>query len=489
MQSTNFVYQAIGSQILQYMPEASLQYSETFWEHFEPYFFLSEENVQAFAGELIKTDQEAVKCVFKMSQYEDNLVRHEYSILQSLVTRFGAEFPHICKPYGIVKYKSHISIRKGIQEETDASSPPPFVIREMLLLEKVPAICDLGEFAERCTRPALLMSLFKQVLMCIRLFRCVGLTHFDLHTGNILIRRCSPHLTLQYDINGTTFLIPTFGYLVVIIDFGFSYLRTCERPSSINCTLRCANVGLLTDRFMPFTDYIRFLHNICSDIRACTQNWKQALRRRTLKLFNGANFISRKSGWFKSAAPNRIDELQKEVARRKLLLFQNYDWIELTQILMPELAANDTPASAIDAFEREWAKIEERITDRNLIYYLYKYFVIHIQLFREDSKRNHLVKQIFLDEFTRLVNAFVPIVDYAVLIQCTLDLSGYLQGYLYKYVSAREAEILQHYQSLPFTDENCDNCIWNHYDSCGGARDLKPTQQRLLIKYENKPSH
>jgi hypothetical protein len=70
----------------------------------------------------------------------------------------------------------------------------------------------------------IIYSIIKQVLCAISIAsQKIGFTHYDLHTDNIMIKKTKDDVAITYELEGGTFVIPTFGYIAIIIDFGFSF--------------------------------------------------------------------------------------------------------------------------------------------------------------------------------------------------------------------------------------------------------------------------
>lgn len=463
MKSSQFLYNRVSVALSSYLPEATLEYSDSFWNDFEPYFYQSEGNVQAFVGELVCIDQKYTKCVFKISQSEDNLVLNEYKILRRAVELLGMNFPHICKPFGIVKYKSHISIEKGFHVDGDEEK---YVYRDMLLIEHIPHISCLEDFLYKQDRKDILLSVCKQVLVCINIFRRIRLTHYDLHTSNILVRACPPDLVLEYKLGEETIRIPTFGYMIVIIDFGYSFVQ--DEKSYLYSNLRCAALGILSDRFMPYSDYIRFLYHVSYNVRKSGNKTKHLLRKNTFSIFrNYSNSLIKKNGLEKSSSRDMIDILEEEMNQYKLVLFDSFDWIEQIQSLIETPLNNPKPARKkgdFDSFCKEWSKIEERVTDIHVVCYLFKYLIHCIKIYYSHAHSFDIIKSVFLDEFTRLIQSFLPSIDYKVLIVSILDIVEWFQEFLYVHLKARQEEMLGLYKALPFTVDTCDKYIWSRFE-------------------------
>lgn len=477
MKSAKFIYNQVNSEIQPFIPSASLQFSDNFWYKFEPYMLeTGTKNCQAFVGELVKVDQNSIKCFFKVSQEEDSIVLHEYEVIRKLTERLD-NFPHFCKTYGIVKYKSHVNIEKGFWTEGDENH---FVLRDMLLLESIPSIGSLSDFIETSRDTNAIISLFKQILMCIRSFRAVGLTHYDLHTENILIRKCARDVVLEYKFGEKTFKVPTLGYIAVVIDFGYSFIRGLE---TFLFTQSCMYSGHLNDRFMPYSDYVRFLYNVAYDLRNSPDVVKQNIRRKCLKPFYAASIrINKKNGWEKTRLPNKLDCLYGIM--NKTPIFADLVWLDILRILFRGRAENISSKDSIEEVVlkvmAEWSNIEERITDASLLKYLFHYLVNVIKKCRYAEHKTDAVKSIFLDEFTRLVKLFLPAVDYQSLIESIENLSLLIEEYINQAARERAAEIEKNYKFVPFTHETCDDYIWNLF----GNFNLSTTNEEISYKIQ-----
>lgn len=91
--------------------------------------------------------------------------------------------------------------------------------------------------------------------------------HNDLHPGNVLILKCDKNVKFLYRLKifgkEHLFLIPSFGYFPVIIDYGFAYSKECENRS-LECA-DCDQHGLITYQFDELSDFIRlFVVILCA---------------------------------------------------------------------------------------------------------------------------------------------------------------------------------------------------------------------------------
>lgn len=467
MKSAHFVYERIQRHLDPFFPAASLDYSQTFWDAFEAFSLDAGLTSQAYIGELARVDRPAIKCVFKISQEENYLVLHEYETIRRVAELVGPAFPHLCRTYGVVKYKSHVNIAHGLWVDDER----PFVLRDMLLLEAIPSVGSFYSFAREARDPECVVSLLKQILLSIRFLRAAGCTHFDLHPENILVRACSPRAVLRYRLEGREWTVPTRGFVAVIIDFGFSFARGSE--SSFG-TLACISSGHLSDRFMPYADYVRFIYNFQHDIRLSSDLTLKKMRRLMLRPFHGcARHISKKNGWEKSALEDRVDQLF-QLTKEKLILFETMNWVEALKLL--DAREGPDGPECIDVFAGEWAKIEERVAQGELLDYLFKYLVQSVHRCAALARPVDAAKSFFLDEFTRLVNSFLPSIDYEIIIKSIWDMAAYTRAFLRRAADERAAELRAVYAALPFTPATCDDYLWELFRPLAVRAPAKPVE-------------
>ena len=77
-------------------------------------------------------------------------------------------------------------------------------------------------------------SIIFQILIAIYAFQTyyTGI-HYDLAPNNIFIKYINKNIVNNYNINGIDFYVPTYGYLVLMADFGFAYTEKTH-PNKID---------------------------------------------------------------------------------------------------------------------------------------------------------------------------------------------------------------------------------------------------------------
>jgi hypothetical protein len=153
-------------------------------------------------------------------------------------------------------------------------------MKEVLIMEYLPL--DLIQEMKRWCFVDFYFSIFIQIAAAILCYQehC-NMTHNDLHASNIRMRKVDYHSSLHYrfqkkDVDGSIlselhFKVPTFGYEVVIIDFGRANIGKFYKYEKENkdawielqCTLFQLRQTLqLLEPSHPSFDFIRFMISI-----------------------------------------------------------------------------------------------------------------------------------------------------------------------------------------------------------------------------------
>jgi len=109
--------------------------------------------------------------------------------------------------------------------------------------------------------PAAILNCIRQVFCAIMQYQSVGITHYDLHTDNIMIAN-TPYDLHVYEIDSDFVSIPTFGIAPVIIDFGLAYIENFNWAATNNFL----HLGLTTFMRDSTIDCIFLLSNIVQSI-------------------------------------------------------------------------------------------------------------------------------------------------------------------------------------------------------------------------------
>lgn len=256
-----------------------------------------------------KTDKVFYK--YGNNGYNCTISRLEYIIAQDLLDTCS-HLPNFMRP--IVYLKNHFV-------RTDKCMDPFSIERisdknklscvDVAIFEFIQESYTLQSFLKRKDlTKKLLNSIIMQVsLAIIAAQQNAKFVHNDLHSNNVLLIRCDKNLKILYRINicekERLFLVPTYGFIPVIIDYGFSYSKECE-----NMSLECVdsdNYGLITYKFDSISDFIRFFIVICCGVNSGVY---PELLNKIQRMFSKLP-ISMTSSWEKIEDKNSLYEIEK----------------------------------------------------------------------------------------------------------------------------------------------------------------------------------
>lgn len=340
------------------------------WLEFETTF--EKPGKQGLVGILKNKDH---KFVFKISQYINYLAEHEYSVMKGLVD-LSPYCPNFCKPIGLISCMVDAKCRREGNPFEIMSKHP--VEKEVLLTELVE---DSYKFYNYIRSPRVpddvIYSIVKQVMLAVTFAQeKKKFTHYDLHSSNILVKRCDPDVVFLYVIDqNNQYCVPSHGHFPVIIDYGFSYIQDMENdylwPSMSHTT-----VGFSSDRFDWVADPKLFLTTVSSEIKNKRPGKKAKKFRNIVKNMFGPLDIDWDSGWDNGGDKGASDYILEmlEDLNGDSDLFENYDHycIDILQslVILPLQPQSYTNMESVyTAFLKEFIKIEKEIG--NSFYCLY----------------------------------------------------------------------------------------------------------------------
>ena len=319
--------------------------------------------------------EKPLKFVFKISQYINYLVQHEYTVMKGL-NEISGFCPHFCKTVGTLLCEIDPQARKTGNPFLITTKHP--IEKEILLTEYIDNSYKLYNYIRSDKiHEDVLYSTIKQVLMGIAIAQQKKkFTHYDLHSYNIMMKKCNKDVVFLYVLDEENqFCVPTHGHYPVIIDFGFSYIDTMKDGPAW-ASMAHTDVGFMSDRFDPISDAKLFLVTVSREIRSKRNNKKANKFKRLVKNIFSRLEIDWESGWDigeeKGASDFATEMLQGYNTESNL--FDNYDHycIDLIQslIILPLEEQKYTNINeSYTAFLKEFVKIENEIG--NPFYNLY----------------------------------------------------------------------------------------------------------------------
>lgn len=324
-------------------------------------------------------DGETYYCVFKMSQQIDYLTFQESSVMKSL-NELAPYCPHFCKSYGTIECKRNPVKSDSKENPFKAKGDVKYMIKEEVLLSEY--ISNSNKFysyirsADKINEDVL-YSIIKQVLLGISFAQKKRFSHYDLHSLNIMVKKCNKDVVFVYVLDEENQIcVPTLGHYPIIIDCGFSYIDQLD-DGPLWTTLAHTSSGFMSDRFDPVADPKLFLVTVSDEIKCIRQTKKADILRRVVKNMFRSLRIDWESGWDEindKCAPDYVCEIVEDYSE-KSTIFSDYQGmcIDLLNslIVLPVDKSSNTSKSkkSFKIFLKEWVKIENEIS--NPYYNLY----------------------------------------------------------------------------------------------------------------------
>jgi len=405
-----------------------------------------------------------VEFIFKFSKNVDYVMRQEYAMCCS-ANRMGTYLPHFCSGYGGVV--AQINPRFNPKENNvDPFAPcKNFVEKEMVLFQRISHAKSLSTLIYNRKNPDAVYSSIKQILLALSIAqKKEKMGHYDLHSYNILTKKCDGNLVFLYVLDDENrFCVPTFGRLPIIIDYGFGYCKEMENAPFWG-TLFHTDTGFYSDRFDPVTDCRLFLISLISELEEHDKTRSKDFKNIVKKVYAPLE-LDWDKGWedwdnisCSDFIIEQIDEFN-EVSE----LFENYDnyCLELIQSLVSlplKPHRYDNVGTAYTAFLKEFIKFEEEIGNSYYTLYFLKGVVDSARSVKDRYlSTNEDVKKEAIREFENCIYERLRVISsYSTLtgvkaekMLCALFvLANCIQGIAYDFMSGRDNKRRKSYKKL-----------------------------------------
>jgi len=420
---------------------------------------------QGLVGLINPRKDSSQQYIFKISQYINYLVQHESIVMQGL-NSLSLYCPHFCKSVGTIVSKINPKIRK-IGDPFDTKGVKYPIKKEVLLTEYLDNSCKFYNYIRAVDKidETVLYNTIKQVLLGIILAqRQKQFSHYDLHSNNIMMKRCNKDLVFLYVLDeNNQFCVPTLGHYPVIIDFGFSYIEDMN-DGPLWPSMAHTDVGFMSDRYDWVADPKLFLVTVSGEIK---EKWgssqSKKLRRIVRNIFYPLK-IDWESGWDKIEKRGASDYVTKilEKYSRVSKFFAEYDHycIDLLQslVIIPlEYQNYSNIKDSYVTFLQEWCKIEDQISSPFYLLYILKGIVDAARFVRaaytDDETRLAAVKEFrkkvlaCVDEVTTFCK--LNKVHFEKLLCSLYVLSKNIEGMLYYFITNIMTKKEKEYARLP----------------------------------------
>ena len=409
-------------------------------------------------------DVEDEQIIFKISQNLNYLVNHELVVMQGL-SEISSYCPNFCKGFG----KISCDIEPNVTKDKNPFGKSKFSVeKDVLLCEYIKKSCKFYNYIRsKDLDEDILYSIVKQVLLAI----CIAqkekkFTHYDLHSFNVMIKKCDKNLSFLYVIDEENqFLVPSLGYYPIIIDYGFSYIENMDN-GPLWTSLAHTNVGFMSDRFDPIADPKLFLITVSHEIKN-KRNTKKSKEFKHLirKLFRPLD-IDFECGWDNyddtKGATDYVCEMVENYNTCSSV-FEEYDYycIDIIQslIILPLEEQNyDNIQDSYKMFLKEFIKIENEISNSFYNIYILKEIVDAARTLRSDYLDKNTRNRAIL-EFKKSVYASIDKIakfckpkdiNFEKMLCSLLLFAKSVEGVLYNVIENRMVEKYKEYDELEF---------------------------------------
>ena len=307
---------------------------------------------------------------FKISQCADNLIPHEYTVMNGLNDMAGF-CPHFCKSLGMIDCLRNprvMTTSNPFDKQPDVSYMIP---DKMLISEHIDKSNKFYNYIQsKQIDESVLYSSVKQILMAVTMAQHKKqFSHYDLHSLNILMRKCNKDVVFLYVIDeDNQICVPTLGHFPIIIDFGFSYINDME-DGPLLPSMGHTSSGFMSDRFDKFVDSKLFLITVADEIKYARKSKSASRLKKVVKNTFKSLDIDWESGWDVNdhcTLTEEVTEYTHEYSDKSIIFsqYENYciDILQALIILPMEKKENTNPVKSFRVFLKEWIKIENQIS-------------------------------------------------------------------------------------------------------------------------------
>lgn len=212
----------------------------------------------------VNSNQEIIKTIVKTSKHINFMLENEIEACKRVAVFNSPHFVKVLKIVPVAKRENCLAV--FFEQIYTSSQNGKYISGAYHRYNKQsnrPGKCiSLNDLLQNPNKhPSAVLNCVRQALAAVIMYENVGITHYDLHADNIMIRN-TPYDIHVYKINDTIIPIMTFGITPVIIDFGLSYLANSNWATT-NCFL---DQGITTFTKDPIIDCIILLTTVKNHI-------------------------------------------------------------------------------------------------------------------------------------------------------------------------------------------------------------------------------
>ena len=301
--------------------------------------------------------------VFKLSTDVNRSVEHEYEIMEYF-NDMRKYCPHFSRSIEMINIPVSNDFIFDSYDRSLFSFDDETIPRNVLFMEYVNKL-PFFRLCQDCDNKNIIISQILQVMIALEIGqRKKRLTHYDLHTANILIQMCEPNSVFVYKIGNKNYYTPTFGFFPMIIDLGISYSNNMNGKKMMSNTDNYDH-GFQTTEFDRLNDVHHFLLTTFYYIEVDSEAYDSMSNK--IKFIFRHLPVLRKSGW--KILPNDlcdivIDKLKDDCRYyKRYSLFNEYDkqslelFNNLITLPMRNRTSNTSFSECFQTFMEEYHKM------------------------------------------------------------------------------------------------------------------------------------
>lgn len=440
------------------------------WLNIKKFFIKS--GKQGCVGIFQSKQDKTIQYIFKLSQYLNYLPQHELSVMSELakITDFC---PHFSRSIGILT--CDIDPYKNKENPLEIKETKYVIEKELILTQYIENSQKFSNYIySKKIGDDILYSTIKQVLLGLEIAQkeC-KLTHYDLHSNNIMMKRCSRDLVFLYILDEKKqYLVPTYGAYPIIIDYGFSYSNGMN-GGYLWASLNHTDAGFISDRFDPVADPKLFLVTVSDEIHTSKKNKKSKILSNISKnLYSNLN-IDWETGWDNDTNKCVNDKILSKLKKYSKIsrIFSEYEYYSIdlltSLIVLPmEPQPYDKMIISYLTFLKEFIKIENMISDPFYCLYILKSIVDITRSIHHDyliPEKRKKTMDFFTSSLTEKINSISKFCNISftsdknnkkainpdVMVCSLLYVARSFEGILWKNLSKKMSEKKYSYDLLP----------------------------------------
>lgn len=403
-----------------------------------------------------------IDIIMKYSNTFDNLVVHEYLVMKSLSQLSGIT-PHFARNFNMI----NVGIRDTFKKSTDTFNiedmkPNNVVEKNVLLMEKVECVSKFGDLLHHVDNNVS-YSIMLQTLCALKIAQKLKkFTHYDLHSYNILVKGCDPELVFLYVIDGKEYVIPTYGFYPIILDFGYSYTDDLKDNYCWG-DLSQTDIGHMSHVFDPMVDFKLFLYTLSYELKSTAGD--DRLSRAVKKIFGNLK-VEKDSGWDIYPKDDVITRLMKYLKKaEKSSLYYNYKYLFISLlkslIIIPFKNTGEFDEYLLEKstnmFITEFIKIESEVSNHFKLLYILKGIIDFARILRPKYEDKNMSLRAIKQFETYLFERINSVTDFcrpknlnADKMLCGLFMmTRNIEPLLFRYTKERLDHKSQQYEKMP----------------------------------------